>query len=723
MDISQLVRSSESRVVAIEVNEQGQCELFRRTKAGVVEGEIRPFYPWLLTSGVALASQLEQVSDIVELAGSGAMRVRVSFQNLASYEKAIKDLKKLTNQNPSSPLAPYRIFSDLTQQMLTMIPLRLFRDMNFSELRRMQLDIETRSGTPGVFPDANKESDEVILISLRDSTGWEVCLSSKGQGEAALLRQMIALVQERDPDVIEGHNIFNFDLPYLETRCKRHRIKLALGRGNRVVSSRNSRFSAGERIIPYQRYSIYGRHVIDTLQLVMLHDVSQRDMDSYGLKAAARYFGINSDTRTYVDGADITRVFDEDPERLKAYCLDDVRETDGISRLLSPSHFYQAQVLPLTYQNCVSRGNATRIDALLCAEYLQQSYSLPTPQMPQDFQGGLTDSVEPGVFRNVWHIDVRSLYPSVILAKKLHPVHDELGVFSRLLDNLRTFRLEAKDAMRTAEGEQREHFQALQSSFKILINSFYGYLGFFQATFNDYNMARTVTAEGRAILSSMNEFLQKDGAKVIEMDTDGIYFCPPPGVDDMAVMQARVQAVLPEGIEVELDASYQAMYAYKSKNYALLEENGKVSITGAALKSRGLEPFQRNYIREHITLMLTGRSNELPALFERYETAIREHRLPLKELAKREVLSTSPETYAQKLADGKTRRSAAYELALASGRTYRQGDSVEFYVTGNKKNVSITDNSKLLEDGQEDNRDENVEFYLERLRQLRKKLI
>jgi len=155
----------------------------------------------------------------------------------------------------------------------------------------------------------------------------------------------------------------------------------------------------------------------------------------------------------------------------------------------------------------------------------------------------------------------------------------------------------------------------------------------------------------------------------------------------------------------------------------LLEENGKVSITGAALKSRGLELFQRNYIREHITLMLTGRSNELPALYKQYETAIREHRLPLKELAKREVLSTSPETYAQKLADGKTRRSAAYELVLKSGRTYRQGDSVEFYVTGNKKNVSITDNSKLLEDGQEDNRDENVEFYLERLRQLRKKLI
>ncbi|MFA6930410.1 MAG: DNA polymerase domain-containing protein [Lentisphaeria bacterium] len=723
MDISQFVSSAICRVVAIEINEQGQCELFRRTQAGEVESECRPFHPWLLTSGVELARCLRNVSDLVELSGAGALRVRVSFPDQASYDVAVKELKRLTGHNPSSPLAPYRIFSDFSQQLLTLLPLRLFREMAFPELRRMQLDIETRSGEPGIFPDANKESDEVILVSLRDSTGWEVCLSSSGQGEAGLLRQMIALVQERDPDVIEGHNIFNFDLPYLEKRCKRYHIGLALGRGKRVVSSRNSRFTAGERMISYQRYSIYGRHVIDTYHLVMLHDVSQRDMDSYGLKAAARYFGINSENRTYVEGADITRIFDEDPERLAAYCLDDVRETDGISRLLSPSPFYQAQVLPLTYQNCVSRGTATRIDALLCAEYLQRSYSLPTPQMAQSFQGGLTESVEPGVFTNVWHIDVRSLYPSVILAKNLHPVHDELGVFSKLLEQLRTFRLSAKDAMRTAEPELRDHYQALQSSFKILINSFYGYLGFSQGTFNDYNMAREVTAEGRAILTKMNEYLLSQGAKVIEMDTDGIYFSPPQDVQDMAEMQGRVQSILPPGIDVELDASYQAMYAYKSKNYALLELDGKVSITGAALKSRGLELFQRKYIKEHVTLLLMGRADELPALYERYETAIREHRFPLKELAKREVLSTAPETYAQKLAEGSTKRSAAYELVLKSKRNYRQGDRVEFYITGNKKSVSITDNSKLLEEGREDQRDENVELYLNRLRQLRDKFL
>ena len=37
------------------------------------------------------------------------------------------------------PLAPYRVFSDFSQQMLTRLGIRLFRGMKFEEVRRMQL--------------------------------------------------------------------------------------------------------------------------------------------------------------------------------------------------------------------------------------------------------------------------------------------------------------------------------------------------------------------------------------------------------------------------------------------------------------------------------------------------------------------------------------------------------------------------------------------------------
>ena len=205
------------------------------------------------------------------------------------------------------------------------------------------------------------------------------------------------------------------------------------------------------------------------------------------------------------------------------------------------------------------------------------------------------------------------------------------------------------------------------------------------------------------------------------MDTDGIYFVPPAAIPEPEAFLAKLQTRLPAGIDVDLDSTYAAMFSYKSKNYALLDREGRVALTGAALKSRGLEPFQRRYIHELITLLLTGRAAEAAALYGNYRRAIETHTLPLADFAQREVLSTSPRTYADKLAKGETRRSAAYELALKSGREYQQGDQVVFYLTGTKKNVAVTDAAKLLRDAGPAERDENLPAYLDKLAKLHEK--
>lgn len=721
MNLEELVASSVERVVAVEYDGT-EAVLFRRLKDGTVTEERRAFSPFVLIAGEALAHELKPQS-VQKLTGAGEQCVMTTFADQAAYEAALKQLKATTGASPSSPSAPYRVFSDHWQQMLTQLRVRLFRGMSFDEVRRLQLDIETHCGEGRRFCDASCPEDEITLISLKDSDGFEVCLSNVEEGgEKALLTRMLDIVQERDPDVIEGHNIFSFDLAYIETRCKRHKLPLRLGRNGKVCRSRASRFSAGERQINYQRFDIYGRHVVDTFFLVMLYDVVTRDLDSYGLKSCAKHFGVEAPSRTYVRGDSISQMYDHDQETLKAYCIDDVRETDGLSRCLSPSYFYQAQLVPLSYQSCICRGNATRIDALLCAEYLVAGQALPEPEMAKPLQGALSESLVSGVFRNVWHIDVRSLYPSIVCSEQLTPSRDVRGEFLRLLEQLRAFRLRAKDAMRVAQpGAEREQLSALQSSFKILINSFYGYTAFAQGTFNDYDLASHITARGRDILSAMRDFLQKLGAGIIEMDTDGLYFTPPSGITSTSELAAKVQATLPEGIEVDLDATYQSMFSYKAKNYALLDDNGGIHLAGAALKSRGLEPFQRRCIHEFVTLLLQGRQAETPALWEDYERRIRQHELPLEDFVQRENLTISPEAYAQKLAKGTTRRSAAYELALKADTPYRQGDSVKFYITGTKKKCPVVDNSRLYEGVEPEERDENVPYYLDKLAQLKAK--
>src|SRR5207253_3159744 len=96
-----------------------------------------------------------------------------------------------------------------------------------------------------------------------------------------------------------------------------------------------------------------------------------RDLPSFGLKDIARHLGVAAPDRTYIDAADVPRLWAADPERLVRYALDDATETLAISDLLSPPYFAQAQLLPFDYQSAVLRGNATKIDALLLREYLR----------------------------------------------------------------------------------------------------------------------------------------------------------------------------------------------------------------------------------------------------------------------------------------------------------------------------------------------------------------
>jgi DNA polymerase elongation subunit (family B) len=397
-----------------------------------------------------------------------------------------------------------------------------------------------------------------------------------------------------------------------------------------------------------------------------------------------------------------------------------------VSTLLSGSSFVQAQMLPLSYQNVPVRGTATKIDMMMVREYLRAGRAVPLPDRSRPFAGGYTDLFVEGVVRNVHHVDVRSLYPSLMLTRKLAPKSDELGVFLRMLDTLRTFRLEAKGRMREAGTEaDRMELDALQATFKVLINSFYGYLGFSQARFSDFDAAETVTAQGRALLQSMIEWLRDHGALPVEIDTDGIYFVPAGGEDaaakDIAAAREAFAASLPEGIEVEFDGEYEAMYSYKMKNYALLSRDGEMVIKGAALKSRGLQPFQRSFMRELIRLKLEDRERDIPATRQRYESAIRDREWPVSMLARTETLQDAPSTYQAKIRGGKRARSAVYELALASGREYRAGDQVSYYVTGEKKSVSVHENSKLVSDWDPANRDENVAWYLAKLEALYRK--
>ena len=619
---------------------------------------IKPF----LLSGVF---DVPGAETVCHLSGNNPLCFKAQFSSCQAYEESIEEVKHL---------ASVRLFKDYTQMAFLDTSIRLYGEMEFSDLKRMQIALAF-------------EDDKITKIAI-SGAGFSDVEYTGTPGEIA--KFFIEESRRRDPDVIEGFQLFDVIFPALSGAAKKQKLPFAFGRSDNPAVFRTSRLSSAERTVSYKRCDVDGRDLVDISHLALFCDVRNRDFESDKLDYLAGVFGF-SGSETEI-----------------------VRQ---LGDLWEPTYFYRAKVLPMGFQDIILRGTGSSLDLLFVAEYLKNNASIPFPEESRHYQGALTRAEKFGVFKNIRHCDVRSLYPSIISAWDLAPESDFLKAFPRLLREFLAFRIEAKERSRNAATpEERRNAGQLQEACKILINSFYGYLGFAQGSFNDFNLAEKVTSIGRDILAGMLERLVSAGAEVIELDTDGIYFVSPENISD-SELEEKVRSGLPNGITLEFDARYPAMFSYKSKNYALLTSEGNVELTGSALRSRALEPFQREYILSVCRELLNGTPENLAGIYQNMYDSISNGTIPLSQLAKSEVLSDSTANYKRKLASGSGRRSAAYEAAIASGLELKSGVSVRFYVTGERKKVTVADNCRIY-DGTETVRDENRAYYCAKLEEL-----
>jgi DNA polymerase I len=725
------------RIVAIELGETGTVNVYRREADGSTIADVEPFHPFVWCD-----------SDVVDLGiESEKLESELKYGWLVTVD-SWKELIALRNGLKSAG-RDFFAFTDPVQHYLTATGRTLFKDLPFEELKRMQIEVLSVAGigdTGAGITDPGY-NDHIMGIALSDNTGWEELLvvdpKNVEESEHAALKRLTAIIKERDPDVIEGHDLFRFDLPYLVARAKKAKTKLDWGRSNGFLRSRPSRLQIAEKTIDYPKFTVGGRHFVDTFLLAQFYDVGMRSLAGFERTDVARHFDLcGSEQISALSGKELHRGYLDNSEAFRQRALCGVRETRALSELLSASYFIQAQIFPYNYQDVIVRGNATRINALFLREYIRQRHSIPELPMVRAFEGGYTDIFFTGVAHNVWHCDVASLYPSIMLKFDCFPVSDQLQIFRHLLTDLRTFRLEAKAEMRAEKNPAKQHhLQALQNTFKILLNSFYGYLGFAQGHFADFDAAARVTQIGRDLLKKMIDWLGAQGAKVIEVDTDGIYFVPPFSVkagvspakkreaadtaattaEEIDELREGLAKELPEGIEIEFDEQFDAMFSYKAKNYALLTKDGDVIIRGGALKSRGLEKFQRVFLEEMIKLIMEGKPEAITNLRDEFERKIRNREWKIDMLMKTDTLQDSLDKYRAKIAGSARNRAAAYELALASGRNYKPGDQISYYIKATPKKVPAYEAAKLASEFDPGNRDENVDYYVAKLDELVKK--
>ncbi|MFN8594468.1 MAG: 3'-5' exonuclease [Thermomicrobiales bacterium] len=609
-------------LLAVEPAGASRVRLFRREEDGIAREEA-PFRPWLLAERPQEWQNYRGVA-IEPLAGEHPFRHLIEFSDWSAYLDA-------TRMGQDAGARFFRLRSPVEQYLLRSCR-TLFKGMVFDDLRRLQIDIETTGFNP------RDPESQVIVVAIKLGEVEELHVLETN--EAELLTRVSERIRDLDPDVIEGHNLFNFDLPFIVARAEQAGLALLWGRdGSPIrIGTGTARFKAGPLTMPYTPAYIHGRHIVDTYQQIQRYDIGGR-LSSYGLKQAVEELGLTRPGREFVPGAEIRDVWRHDRDRLLRYALDDVRDVDVLSRLATPTEFYQTQILPRAFQAVATGGPGEKLNDLMLRAYLMHGHSVPTAQPPRGYAGGHAELLESGVFRPVVKCDVESLYPSIMLSEGITSSRDTLGAYLPMLAELTRRRLEAKaESRRTAragEEAQRAMWEGMQGSFKVLINSFYGYLGYGGGLFNDFDAAERVTLAGQRIVKQVVTSLRANGATPIEVDTDGVYFVPPPQVDTLEREEAfidHVAADLPPGIRLGHDGRYAGMLSLRLKTYALLSHEDTVSLKGSALRSRRMEACLRRFLVEAARLFLRDESDAVRDAYFRLAERIRDRVVTAEEI-------------------------------------------------------------------------------------------
>lgn len=704
-------------IVSVWASRNGHVLLWRReknTSGEHVTCTSERFRPWLFATSLADVTHLG--SSLLPSAAPGVHRAQISYSlmdgpsSFFRYLLSASDgrfLERTIAQGASRRLdRQINSLNDLQDEYYRVGPVEqylmstgrvYFKGLDYEDVHRMQFDLETTALDP--------RRGRIFMVAISDSRGFSATLDAPTlEDEATLITQLCQIIRERDPDVIENHNLFGFDLPFLEERATVLGIQLAIGRqgGPMLLERQEETLAIGPEARRRTRYSVPGRELIDTLDAVRRHDFVVRDMPGYRLKEVAKYFGIAAPDRVYLEGSAIFDTYRRDPELVRQYALDDVGEVDGLSRRLLGAPFALASMAPRRYERLASAGPAMGIlEPLLVRAYLRAGAALPAriPNSGEDglHEGGAVHLFATGVAEHVVKADVASLYPSLMRTFQIGPASDRLGVLLGILSQLTDLRLAHKEAARVAApgSVEANHHNATQAAMKILINAAYGYMGAgTMALFADSRAAGEVTKRGRAVLSQVLDDLRQRGMALIEADTDGVYFAVP---QDWTEQQERklvdaIGATLPAGIRLEYEGRYQAMFSHEVKNYALLTYGGRMVVHGVALRSSRAEPFGERFLRHVLYCTMTGDIVGVRNHFLETVDAIRARALPASDLGARVRLSKTPETY---LAQRVRHQEPQYEALLNAKRTrWFPGERVRYYKARNKSYVWLPEETE-----------------------------
>src|SRR5581483_7145415 len=226
-------------IVSVWAHRDGRAIIWRREGNRIVCTTER-YRPWLFATSLADLTYLGSALQPAHV--QGGEKVVIKYQEMAgpdhSYRYLLfardgRTLERAILTGASRRLgSAISSINDLQDAYYRVGPVEqylmssgkvYFRNLSYESLHRMQFDLETTALDP--------HRGRIFMVAVRDNRGLATTLEAPlPEDEAHLIASLCALIRERDPDVLENHNLFGFDLPFLEQRALVHDMPLELGR-------------------------------------------------------------------------------------------------------------------------------------------------------------------------------------------------------------------------------------------------------------------------------------------------------------------------------------------------------------------------------------------------------------------------------------------------------------------------------------------------------------
>jgi len=612
-------KSDIEKIVSIEAD-GNILTIYKETSPGVIETEIRETTHWII------GTRKPGKGKYTELEGN------LPYKYLQEYTEP-KNYYAARNSCYAKKIDFYTI-ADARESAMARDGYTYFKGMKLEDLSVLSFDIETS----GLKPEADDACVYLISNTYRAANRVVKRLFALDdfETEADMIEAWVEWVRLVDPSVVIGHNIYSFDLPYLDYRLRvSSGSGLNLGRNGDAIKF-NTRASKirkdGSQSYEYFKVFIHGREIIDTWFLSLKYDIG-RNFPSYGLKPIIEYlgyekegrikwdFGANNPKKIFQEMSSNPDVFSESHhlwDQFKEYCEDDADDSLKLFDLMIPSFFYWTQHIPKPFQTINESATGSQINVFLVRGYLQDGHSLPKASEKAPFEGATTFG-NPGIYHNVRKIDVASLYPSIILEYKIRdPRKDPKDYITKMVEYFVTERLRNK---KLANETGDPHYRDLEQSQKIGINSIYGFLGAQGLLFNNPENAALVTRKGREILAQAMEWARDRDYVMPNGDTDSISYAKsdntPISDEQFEIDLDDINSMCGEKIIWEDDGSYESFVVIKAKNYILRNE-GKIKYKGSGLTSSKTEKGLREMIERVGVELLDENYPEINEIYKQY---------------------------------------------------------------------------------------------------------